>query len=68
MCTCDSWVAILIISNLSCNVAQTALYCVNYYCSFFFSDNLCFSLFVGMIMYANEVETKKEKKLPEIKN
>ena len=35
---------------------------------FFFSDNLCFSLFVGMIMYANEVETKKEKKLPEIKN
>ena len=67
MCTCDSWVAILIISNLSCNVAQTALYCVNqfltnmnYYCSFFFSDNLCFSLFVGMIMYANEVETKKE--------
>ena len=67
MCTCDSWVAILIISNLSCNVAQTALYCVNqfltnmnYYCSFFFPDNLCFSLFVGMIMYANEVETKKE--------
>ena len=67
MCTCDSWVAILIISNLSCNVAQTALYCVNqflknmnYCCSFFFSDNLCFPLFVGMIMYANEVETKKE--------
>ena len=63
MYTCDSWVAILIISNLSCNVAQTALYCVNQFLTnmnYFFSDNVCFSLFVGMIMYANEVETKKE--------
>ena len=27
-----------------------------------------FLLFLGMIMYANEVETKEKQKLPEIKN
>ena len=32
------------------------------------SGNFCFSLFVGMVMYANEAETKEKYKLPEIKN
>ena len=27
-----------------------------------------FLLFLGMVMYANEVETKEKEKLPEIKN
>ena len=27
-----------------------------------------FLLFLGMVMYANEVETKEKQKLPEIKN
>ena len=27
-----------------------------------------FLLFLGMVMYANEVETKEQEKLPEIKN
>ena len=29
---------------------------------------LVFLLFLGMVMYANEVETKEKQKLPEIKN
>ena len=36
--------------------------------SSFMSGNFCFSLFVGMVMYANEAETKEKYKLPEIKN
>ena len=39
-------------------------------CSYFFvSGNFCqILLFLGMIMYANEVETKEKQKLLEIKN
>ena len=32
------------------------------------SGNFCFSLFVGMVIYANEAETKEKYKSPEIKN
>ena len=35
---------------------------------FFLSQGIFFLLFLGMVMYANEVETKEREKLPEIKN
>ena len=35
--------------------------------NFFISDISVFLLFLGMVMYANEVETKEKEKLPEIK-
>ena len=38
------------------------------WCSYFFvSGNFIFLLFLAMVMYANEVETKEKYKLPEIK-
>ena len=35
---------------------------------FFLSQGIFFLLFLGMVMYANEVETKEKEKLPEIKD
>ena len=35
---------------------------------FFLSQGIFFLLFLGMVMYANEVETKEREKLREIKN
>ena len=37
---------------------------VNFLCQVIF----LFLLFLGMVMYANEVETKEKEKLPDIKN
>ena len=36
--------------------------------NFLFQVIFLFLLFLGMVMYANEVETKEKEKLPEIKN
>ena len=43
--------------------------CVNFVVNFCYLRSIfLFLLFLGMVMYANEVETKGKKKLPEIKN
>ena len=36
--------------------------------NFLFQVIFVFLLFLGMVIYANEVETKEKQKLPEIKN
>ena len=36
--------------------------------NFLFQVIFVFLLFLGMVIYANEVETKEKEKLPEIKN
>ena len=36
--------------------------------NFLFQVIFLFLLFLGMVIYANEVETKEKEKLPEIKN
>ena len=36
--------------------------------NFLYQVIFVFLLFLGMVMYANEVETKEKYKLPEIKN
>ena len=36
--------------------------------NFLFQVIFIFLLFLGMVIYANEVETKEKEKLPEIKN
>ena len=40
-------------------------YSGNFVVNFFISGNF-FPLFLGMVMYANEFETKEKQKLPEI--
>ena len=48
--------------------------CVTEFChvyvvvNFLFKVIFVFLLFLGMVIYANEVETKEKQKLPEIKN
>ena len=46
-------------------VAQQRVYVV---VNFLFQVIFVFLLFLGMVIYANEVETKEKEKLPEIKN
>ena len=41
-------------------------YCCLYVVVNIILGNFCFPLSLGMVMYANEVETKEKEKLPEI--
>ena len=56
---------IIVHSLLHCKAGFSCIYVV---VDFLSEITFAFFLFLGMLMYANEVETKKKKKLPEIKN
>ena len=56
---------IIVHSLLHCKAGFS---CINVVVNFLCQVVFVFLLFLGMLLYANEVEAKEKKKLPEIKN